>query len=77
MRQPLWIEIAKTIGLLYDFHVEGNIMKSLQNVTVLDTYSETGNTSGTGNHVDMLSVVLFQTDDNVEQISEKLQVIRN
>ena len=54
--------------------LQSNIMKSLQNVTVLDTYSETGNTSGTGNHVDMLSVVVFQTDDNVEQISEKLQV---
>lgn len=53
--------------------LKSNIEDMLQNSVVLDTYSETGNTSGTGNHVDMLSVVVFQTDDNIEQILEKMQ----
>lgn len=57
--------------------LKSNIEDMLQNSVVLDTYSETGNTSGTGNHVDMLSVVVFQTDDNIEQIIEKCRVPMN
>ena len=36
--------------------LQSDIVKVLQNAAVLDTYSETGNTSGTGNHVDMLYI---------------------
>jgi len=35
---------------------------------VLDSYTETGNTSGTGNHVDMLSAVIFRTDAGLPEI---------
>ncbi len=41
-------------------------------VEIIDTYSETGNTSGTGNHVDMESVVLFSTTDSKKEVEEKL-----
>lgn len=45
----------------------------LHDPVVSDAYSETGNTSGTGNHVDMLSIIVFQTDDSIKEIIEKLQ----
>lgn len=50
-----------------------DIENLLCNPVVSDVYSETGNTSGTGNHVDMLSIIVFQTDDSIEEIIEKLQ----
>lgn len=49
------------------------IEKELTNAEVIDTYSETGNTSGTGNHVDMLTVVVFRTDDSISDIEDKLK----
>lgn len=52
--------------------LQNDIEKELTNAEIIDTYSETGNTSGTGNHVDMLSVVVFQTDDSIADIEDKL-----
>lgn len=52
--------------------MEKHIESLLQNAVILDSYSETGNTSGTGNHVDMFSAVAFQTDDDLEQILNKM-----
>lgn len=49
------------------------LLQELPGVEILDTYSETGNTSGTGNHVDMLSVVLFRTDRDEEEIYDRLK----
>jgi len=49
------------------------IETELTSSEIIDTYSETGNTSGTGNHVDMLSVVVFRTDDSLSDIENKLQ----
>ena len=31
----------------------------LSSVEIIDSYTETGNTSGTGNHVDMLTAIIF------------------
>lgn len=45
----------------------------LPSAEILDAYAETGNTSGTGNHVDMLSVVLFRTEAGELEIAEKLK----
>ncbi len=53
--------------------LQNTIQKELASVEIIDTYSETGNTSGTGNHVDMLSVVLFKTEDNPGEIEDKLK----
>ena len=51
-----------------------NMIKTeLTSAEIIDTYSETGNTSGTGNHVDMLSEILFSTDDSLDEIESKLQ----
>ena len=51
-----------------------NILKmKLSSVEILDRYTETGNTSGTGNHVDMLTTVIFRTEAELEEIQQALQ----
>ena len=35
---------------------------------IIDSYTETGNTSGTGNHVDMLTAIIFKTDASLPEI---------
>lgn len=52
--------------------IQRNLQDAWQNVTIIDTYSETGNTSGTGNHVDMSSVVAFKVDKDLDEIIEKM-----
>ncbi|NBI68032.1 hypothetical protein D1646_14720 [Pseudoflavonifractor sp. 60] len=49
------------------------LQANLQQVDILDSYTETGNTSGTGNHVDMLSAVIFRTGADLEEIEQVLQ----
>ena len=51
------------------------ILNELSTVEIIDTYSETGNTSGTGNHVDMLSAIIFKTDNTKTEIENKLKNI--
>lgn len=46
----------------------------LPQVEIVDRYTETGNTSGTGNHVDMLTAVVFKTDASLLEIED---LIRN
>ncbi len=52
--------------------LEKTVKKSFSDAQILDVYSETGNTSGTGNHVDMLSVVVFRTQEEYSSVEEKL-----
>ena len=50
------------------------IEKSIEDVSIVDVYSFTGNTSGTGNHVECESKVTFNSDmpeDDVKHIFEK------
>lgn len=42
--------------------------KGLSSVEIVDSYTETGNTAGTGNHVDMLTAVVFKTDASLPEI---------
>lgn len=53
--------------------LEKAICDEISNAEILDTYSETGNTSGTGNHVDMLSVIAFRTSDDLDTVRNKLK----
>lgn len=48
------------------------ISSVIPKLEILDTYSETGNTSGTGNHVDMLSVILIKSDMELSEIESSL-----
>lgn len=49
------------------------VKETVADVDVWDSYSETGNTSGTGNHVDMLSVVVFQTKESEEEFKKNIE----
>lgn len=39
-----------------------NLENEIQDIKFVKIYSETGNTSGTGNHVDCLSSIIFSTE---------------
>lgn len=52
-----------------------NLKQEFSDVRIIDDYSETGNTSGTGNHVDMLSVVVFQTNEEFMVVQDRLREI--
>ena len=45
----------------------------MDSLEIIDTYSETGNTSGTGNHVDMLTILIVRTDKNILALQECLK----
>lgn len=45
------------------------IMQEVDDAQITDEYSETGNTSGTGNHVDCLSRISFSSGESPETIS--------
>ncbi len=39
---------------------------------IIDTYTFTGNVSGTGNHVDMLSLIIVKTE-NINELEKQMQ----
>ncbi len=41
--------------------LQTNLEKEISDLKIVEVYSETGNTSGTGNHVDCLSTITFST----------------
>lgn len=53
--------------------LEKTILSIIPDAKILNTYSETGNISGTGNHVDMLSVVLIKTEEDSSYITTTLK----
>lgn len=48
-------------------------VKEIDDLEVIDTYSKTGNTSGTGNHVDMMTILIVQTDAGISSLKEALE----
>ncbi len=48
------------------------ILQEIDDAKIIDEYSETGNTSGTGNHVDCLSRISFSSGKDQETIFEIL-----
>ncbi len=49
-----------------------NLEQEIPDLTVLTVHSETGNTSGTGNHVDCLSSVSFSSELQEPEIRSRL-----
>lgn len=47
-----------------------NLESEISDIELIDVYSETGNTSGTGNHVDCLSSVIFSTEMEEAEIED-------
>lgn len=50
--------------------LQENLKREISDIEMINVYSETGNTSGTGNHVDCLSSVLFTTEMQGSEIEE-------
>lgn len=49
-----------------------NLKQEISDIEIKDVYSETGNTSGTGNHVDCLTVITFFTEIEENEIKDKM-----
>lgn len=49
-----------------------NLTKAIADVEITDVYSETGNTSGTGNHVDCLSIITFSSKQSLTEIQDSM-----
>ena len=49
-----------------------NLENKISDIKIVDVYSETGNTSGTGNHVDCLSAIKFSTKMQESEIESSM-----
>lgn len=47
-----------------------NLENEISDIEIVNVYSETGNTSGTGNHVDCLSSIIFSTEMQKTEIED-------
>lgn len=47
-----------------------NLENEISDIEIISVYSETGNTSGTGNHVDCLSSITFSTEMQESEIED-------
>ena len=52
--------------------LEEHLEREIPDIEIIRLYSETGNTSGTGNHVECLSSALFSTQMQKPDIEERL-----
>ncbi|WP_044973963.1 hypothetical protein [Ruminococcus sp. HUN007] len=48
-----------------------DIVDTLRNTEIISVESETGNTSGTGNHVDCLTQITFTSDLSLSDVQDK------
>ena len=49
-----------------------NLENEISDIRIINIYSETGNTAGTGNHVDCLSSIIFSTNMPESEIRETM-----
>lgn len=52
--------------------LQKNLKTEIPDITIMEVYSETGNTSGTGNHVDCLSLITFSTKMQSAEIENSM-----
>ena len=52
--------------------LQTNLENEISDIEIKDIYSETGNTSGTGNHVDCLSSITFSTQMQEAEIKNSM-----
>lgn len=49
--------------------MKANLTKTVSDAVIFSEHSETGNSSGTGNHVDCVSVVNFSSSKSLEELT--------
>ncbi len=52
--------------------LQAHLESEISDLQIINIYSKTGNTAGTGNHVDCLSSVTFSTQMPVSEIKDKM-----
>lgn len=52
--------------------LQADLMDEISDVEIRNVYSETGNISGTGNHVECLSIITFSTEMTEEEIRDRM-----
>ncbi len=52
--------------------LQKNLESEIPDIEIVSVYSETGNTSGTGNHVDCLSSITFSTEMQETEIEDRM-----
>ncbi|MCI8648886.1 MAG: hypothetical protein HFG20_02100 [Anaerotruncus sp.] len=52
--------------------LQSHLENEIWDIQIVSVYSETGNTSGTGNHVDCLSLITFSTDMQELEVANKM-----
>ena len=50
--------------------LQTNLESEISDIRIISVYSETGNTSGTGNHVDCMSSIIFSTEMQETEIED-------
>ena len=50
--------------------LQTNLESEISDIRIISVYSETGNTSGTGNHVECLSSIIFSTEMQETEIED-------
>lgn len=74
----IWLIIYEIFGMCVNHMatrkqtdtLQTNLEREISDIEIINIYSETGNTSGTGNHVDCLSSVIFSTEMQETEIEE-------
>lgn len=72
--------LYETIGMcvnhnatrLQTMRLQTNLENEIPDITIVHVSSETGNTSGTGNHVDCLSSVIFSSEMQESEIKDSM-----
>ena len=52
--------------------LQAHLEQEIPDIEIINVYSETGNTTGTGNHADCLSSIIFSTQMQVPKLQEQL-----
>lgn len=57
--------------------LQANLTEGISDIEIINVNSETGNSSGTGNHVECMSTIIFSTEMNESEIEEAMAAYYN
>ena len=77
---PLLLILYEVFGMIVNHSSTGiqtnrlrrDIVDAIPNTRIISVESQTGNTSGTGNHVDCLSCITFSSNLSLSEVQDKL-----
>ncbi|SHM46874.1 hypothetical protein [Ruminococcus flavefaciens] len=77
---PVFLIIFEIFGMIVNHastgiqtkHLRRDIVDAIPNTEIISVESQTGNTSGSGNHVDCLTRITFSSDLSLSEVQDKL-----